>query len=62
MNDDDLDPELPARAKEYQDPHYHDDDDLDIERDEDVPHPDRPPVCEKVVRRPPLEPRRYIED
>jgi hypothetical protein len=47
------------RRKEYEDPHYHDDD--DIVPADDVDHPGhRPPVRRKPGRR--LPPRRHYEE
>ena len=46
--------------KEYEDPHYHDED-LDIYQD-DSPREGRPPPKRKPLRKPPPLPRRHYED
>jgi hypothetical protein len=50
----------PRPDKEYEDPHYHDEE-LDIQAD-DGPRHSRPPAQKKPTRRLPPLPRRHYED
>ena len=44
-----------------EDPHYHDEDDLDLQSD-DRPRPHHPPLAGKSERKPPPPRRRYLDD
>jgi hypothetical protein len=56
-------PENPRqhRQKEYDDPHYHDEE-LDVQRDDLRRKPGAPAQRGKAPRRPPLPPRRQFEE
>jgi hypothetical protein len=52
----------PRVTKEYEDPHYHDEDEVVPPPDDDVPHGTHVPAGKKLPRRLPPPRRRFTDD
>jgi hypothetical protein len=61
MTDSPTPPEQPLPRKDYEDPHYHDED-LEVEQDDTRRRPPPPPGKGKPTRRIPPPPKRRHED